>query len=95
MALFFDGATDSLATGVLNSIEWRIRYNVLEGRCADSPAFRQLIPGAVDSEGVWLESGSFQIESAPIAGSQTTTINWPSDEGELRFRIVEITPPQD
>ncbi|MDF5729744.1 MAG: hypothetical protein PUP92_17480, partial [Rhizonema sp. PD38] len=29
MAIFYDGATDSLATSVLNSIEWHIRYNVL------------------------------------------------------------------
>ncbi|MDF5730977.1 MAG: hypothetical protein PUP92_23975, partial [Rhizonema sp. PD38] len=60
-----------------------------------SPAFRQVIPGAVDSDGAWVESGTFQIESAPIAGEQTTTINWYSDEGELRFRIVEVTPPRD
>ncbi len=95
MAIFHDGATDSLATSVLNSIEWRIRYNVLEGSCPDSHAFRQVIPGAVDADGIGVESGSFQIESAPIAGEQTTTISWHSDEGELRFRIVEVTPPQD
>lgn len=95
MAMFFDGATDSLVTSVLNSIEWRIRYNLLEGRCPDSPAFRQVIPNAVDSRGVWLESGCFQIESAPITGEQKTTISWHSDEGEIRFRIIEITPPQD
>jgi|GEM_PF-3693814 len=95
MAMFFDGATDSLVTSVLNSIEWSIRYNLLRGRCADSPAFRQAIPGAVDSQGVWLESGRFQIESAPISGTQKTTISWYSDEGEIRFGIVSVTPAQD
>ena len=71
MAMFFDGATDSLVTSVLNSIEWRIRYNLLEGRCPDSPAFRLAIPSTVDSQGVWLEFGCFQIESAPISGSHS------------------------
>ncbi|MDF5733410.1 MAG: hypothetical protein PUP92_36890, partial [Rhizonema sp. PD38] len=87
MAIFFDGATDTLATSVLNSIEWRIRYNVLSGSCPDSHAFRQVVPNAVDADGIGVESGSFQIESAPIAGSQVTTISWYSDEGTIRLRI--------
>jgi hypothetical protein len=89
MAIFFDGATDNLVASVLNSIEWRIRYNILEGRCPDSPAFRQVIPGAV-SNGIHQPEGAFEITSSPISGSQKTTISWYSDEGTIRFHIIAL-----
>lgn len=89
--MMFDGATDSLVVSVLNSIEWRIRYGVLQGDLQDSPAFRQTIPGAVDENGISKSSGEFTLQTGILAGEQTTTISWYSDEGTIRFRIIEIT----
>lgn len=94
MAMFFDGATDNLTASVLNSIEWRIRYNLLEGSCPDSPAFRQTIPGAIEN-GIWQSEGCFSIESSIVSGSQETTISWYADEGKIRFRIVKVNAPKE
>ncbi|KYC34914.1 hypothetical protein WA1_50275 [Scytonema hofmannii PCC 7110] len=95
MAMFFDGATDSLIASVLNSIEWEIRYNLLSGKCPDSPAFRQAIPGTILEDGTYLSEGCFSITSSIIAGSQKTTISWHTKNGEVHFYIDEITPKKD
>lgn len=77
-----------MTASVLNSIEWKFRYNVLQGSCKDSPAFRQAIPNGEK------DSGEFEIEAAPITGGQTTTISWYRDEGIIRLRIIEVTRPE-
>lgn len=86
--IFNDGMTDNIAASVLNSIEWKFRYNVLQGSCKDSPAFSQVIPNGNK------DSGEFEIEASAISGGQKSTISWYKDEGIVRFRIIEITRPQ-
>ena len=95
MAIFYDGMTDNLTAAFLSSIEWRIAYNTLQGEAPDTPLFRSVIPGAqANSQGVFPSEGAFSIESAPLAGSQVTTISWYADEGRIRFHIVSVTAPK-
>ncbi|NEU76840.1 hypothetical protein PI95_031115 [Hassallia byssoidea VB512170] len=92
MAMMFDGTTDSVLADVLNSIRWEIRYNTLCGICDDTPSLAVVIPGAdSDENGVFQSEGAFSIINAPAAGNQKTTIAWYRDEGQVRFRIVEVT----
>jgi len=85
----YNGVTDSPITLALSQITWQIRYNVLTGECPNNQIFREVI--AKNSKKY---EGQFTIQSAPIAGSQTTTINWHIDEERVRFSIESITPPQ-
>lgn len=84
--IFNDGMTDNVAASVLNSIEWRFRYNVLQGSCEDSPTFQAVVPDAKITD-----SGEFYIEASPLSGGQQTTIAWYRDEGKISLRIMRIT----
>jgi len=85
----FNGVTDSSISLALAQITWQIRYNVLTGECPNNQMFREAIAkNSCESE------GRFSIKSAPIAGSQVTTINWYIDEDRVRFSIESITAPQ-
>lgn len=84
--IFNDGITNSVYDLVLNSIEWRLRYNVMEGSCKDSLAFQTVIPEANNAD-----SGEFCIEASPMTGGQQTTIAWYRNEGKISLRIMRIT----
>ena len=45
--MFYNGTTDSLQSQFHASIEWSMQYNRIVGSCADTPLFRQVVPGAV------------------------------------------------
>lgn len=86
--VFNNGIDDNITASIFNSIEWKFRYNILQGNCKDSPAFRQVIPDGDK------DSGEFEIEASIVSGRQKSTISWYKDEGFIRFRIIEITRPQ-
>lgn len=86
--IFNNGVTDSVTTSILNSIEWKIRFGVLQGTCKDSPAFQNVIPDAKNAN-----SGKFYIEASSISGGQKTTIVWYRNERRINLRIVEVTYP--
>lgn len=85
---FNNGIDDNVVASILNSIEWKLRFNVMQGVCNNSTAFKKVIPGGEK------DSGKFEIESVPMTGGQKTTISWYRDESYIKFKVLEITKPQ-
>ena len=80
----YNGTTDNSVAEALSQIQWQIAYNLLRGYSPYNKLFR-------DEIGKGMMEGEFFITSAPIAGSQVTTVSWYVDEERVRYSIKSIS----
>ena len=69
----------------LAQIEWTFTYGVFQGTLEDSESAVSIL-GKEDC-------GEFKIRSDELSGSQETTISWYRDEGNVKFRVLDVTKP--
>lgn len=69
----------------LAQIEWTFTYGVFQGTVEDSQSAVSVLGSK--------EQGKLHVCSSELSGNQETTISWYRDEGNIKFRVLDVTEP--